>query len=54
LTKETSHARVTDPNVELAGVSQHSVIGMVSLVIVLVLLAMAGWSLYDWTPLVRK
>jgi len=50
MTKETSHAEVTDPNVALAGASQHSLIGMIALVIILVLLGIAGWSLYDWSP----
>jgi len=50
MTKETSHAQVTDPNAELAGSSQHSIAGMIALVIVLILLALAGWSLYDWNP----
>ena len=50
MTKETSHAQVTDPNAELAGSSQSSIIGMLSLVVVLILLAIGGWSLYDWSP----
>ena len=50
MTKETSHAEVTDPNAELAGGSQHSLIGMIALVIILIVLAIAGWSLYDWSP----
>jgi hypothetical protein len=50
MVKETSHAQVTDPNAELAGGSQHSLIGMLALVAILILLAIAGWSLYDWTP----
>ena len=48
MVKETSHARVTDPNADLAGRSQDSVIGMLALVAILILLAVAGWSLYDW------
>ncbi len=50
MVKETSHARVTDPNADLAGRSQDSVIGMLALVAILILLAVAGWSLYDRTP----
>jgi hypothetical protein len=50
MTTETSHAEVTDPNAELADSSQHSIIGMIALVIILILLALAGWSIYDWTP----
>ena len=50
MTKETSHAEVTDPNAELAGGSQQSLIGMITLVIILIVLALAGWSLYDWSP----
>jgi hypothetical protein len=52
MVKKTSHARVTDPNAELAGNSKNSVIGMLSLVIVLILLAIGGWALYagHWNP----
>jgi hypothetical protein len=52
MVKETSHARVTDPNGELAGNSKNSVLGMLSLVIILILLAISGWALYagHWTP----
>ena len=50
MVKETSHA--LDPNAELAGNSKNSCIGMLSLVIVLILLAISGWALYagHWTP----
>jgi hypothetical protein len=50
MVKETSHALVTDPNAELADGSQHSLVGMLALVVVLILLAVAGWSHYDWIP----
>jgi hypothetical protein len=42
MTKETSHVKVTDPNAELAGGSQHSLIGMICLVVILIVLAIAG------------
>ena len=50
MTKETSHAEVTDPNAELAAGSQHSLVAMIALVIILIVFAIAGWSLYDWSP----
>ena len=50
MVKETSHALVTDPNAEFADGSQHSLVGMLALVVILILLAVAGWSLYDWPP----
>jgi glycine cleavage system pyridoxal-binding protein P len=50
MAKETSHALVTDPNAELTDGSQHSLFGMLALVAILILLAVAGWSLYDWAP----
>jgi hypothetical protein len=50
MVKETSHALVTDPNAELADGSRHSLVGMLALVAILILLGVASWFLYDWTP----
>jgi hypothetical protein len=50
MVKETWHALGTDPNAELADGSRHGLVGVLALVVILILLAVSGWSLYDWNP----